>query len=695
MSLDPTTWGASEEQLSGLVEAGTRLRHITEHVRDVFWLEKPRHGGLLYVSPAYESVWGRTVESLFAEPITFLDAVVEEDRERVEAAQRTKDSETYDIEYRIRRPDGTIRWIHDRAFPIRDATGEVVRIAGIAQDVTETRLARAQLAASERRFRALFEHSTELITVVDRDRRRIFVSKAAKAVLGIAPDDPTELPLGGRVHPQDLPMLERAMERAIAAPGVPIPVEYRQRRANDSYGIFEGIITSLLDVKEVEAMVICARDVTDVRFVDPLTQLPNESCLLHHLDFVWGQPGEARGRYSTIAIDIDGFNAVTASLGEAEADRIIVALGRRLSEIIRHPSMLGRLYGDRFLAVLDGVDAVSGVLRVLRELRACLEAPFQSAAGPLTLTAGFGVFVSPPKDDSAAEILRSTEVALTGAKRHGAGKHEFFEESMRARARERLDTESALRQAIAAEELLVYYQPIFDLGSGHLAGFEALSRWERPGVGFVPPDVFIPVAEQSELIYSLDFAVLRRSAAQILDWRKRYPGLEGLYVSINLSARHFDREELVRDLDRILAEVGGPVDAICFEITESVLIEQPDRAAETIRTLRERGYRFALDDFGKGYSSISYLHRFAVHTLKIDREFISSLGQPEESPALVRAIIRMAHELGLKVVAEGVETKEQLAFLRDADCELAQGFGLARPMSASDAEALLSRNLIV
>lgn len=660
----------------------TGLRQID----DVFWLSTPDRRRVLYVSPGYESVWGRPPGSAFAGPASLRAAVHPEDRLHVEWGLRQRGG--HELEYRIVRPDGDVRWIRERSFAIPDARGEVQHLASFARDVTTERKILATIAASERRYRALFEHASDLISVFDRDRKRLYANRAARRVLGFDEEDVACRPLLDRVHPHDLPRMEKALSAALDRPGEPSRVEFRQRRDDGSYGIFEGMIVSLLDVAGVDAVVKCMRDVTATRFLDPLTGLPNESSLVHHLDLLTKTGGPAR--YSFVMVDLDRFSSIIASIGASDGDEVLIGVARRLEPLANHPSLIARLHGDRFGLILDGVTSPSEALAVVDRLRGRFDAPFPSRVGPLQVSASFGLLVAPSAAAGALDVIRSAEMALEAAKRAGRGRSEIFDESMRHRMLERLELESALRRAISSDELVVHYQPIFHLCTGRLAGFEALVRWEHPKAGLMPPDSFIPLAEETGLVRDLDLAVIRRAAEQLVKWRLRYPGLASLDMSVNLSARHFDGDGLVDQLDRILAETGVPPSALKLEITESILLSQPELAAKTMRALQERGMRFLLDDFGTGYSSLGYLHRFPFDGLKIDRSFVMSLGSNGESPALVRAIIGMARTLGMRVIAEGIESQAQVDFLREARCELGQGYAFARPMSAAAAEALLA-----
>ncbi len=695
MGLDPTLWSAPDPRLRSLDRADDLVRQITEYVRDVFWLKEPGSGRMLYVSPAYQNVWGRTVDSLYAAPASFLDSIHPDDRDEVIANLGSQLTGGYDVEYRVVRPDGTIRWVRDRAFPIADEDGIVGRVAGIAQDVTERRKAVEELQTRERWYRTVFEETSDLITVFDAAGQRRFVNPSVEKVLGYEPSDLVGTSVLVNVHPDDRSRVERLLTKVKEDPEATARAEYRLLRKDGTYGVFEGVAVAMREGGVVETIVVCARDVTSSRFIDPLTGLPNENLLTQHLELFARRSRGGLAGFSLVVLGLDRFRSITSLVGEPAADQLLVEVARRLRAQAPEASILARIHGDLFAAILQGVTGLDEVLAEVSRLEAGFGQPFASPMGPLPVTAGFGILVAPPAEAGAGEILRDALEALASAKRLGHGRQEVFDESMRRRAMERLDIENGLRRALQTDELLIHYQPIFDMRSGRLAGFEALARWDRPGAGLLPPASFIPVAEASDLICELDLWVFRRAARQIVSWRERFSRHSDLFVSVNLSGRHFQGGSLADRVKTILAETGAPPAAIRLEITEGVLMKHGSATSDAIELLREDGLRFALDDFGTGYSSLAALHRYRFETLKIDGSFVMSLGTPSERPELVRAIIGMAHTMGLGVVAEGVETAEQLAFLRRSHCEFGQGYGLGRPMDEAQVEALLRRDPIV
>lgn len=692
---DGTGWVGQGAGATGHDVDDAVLRQITEHVRDVFWLRDPADDTMLYVSPAYEHIWGRSVAELYEKPNSFLDAVHPGDKARVIASLPYQAIGGYDEEYRILRPDGELRWVRDRAFPICDEKGKALRIAGISQDITRRKQNQAELERRETWYRALFENTSDFISVFDADGKRLMASPSVTPLLGYQPDELGE-DVSSLVHPDDLARIDEVRAELKDRPGRSARTEYRLRRKDGSFGYFESVVVSLQDPDGRDVFIICARDVTERRLVDPLTGLPNQNLLNHHLRMLTADrhAGVSEGCVALILLGIDRFRTVNDTVGEAEADKILVEVGRRLMAETRSPCFVARLPGDRFAVVLerlmtreDGINAAGRLQRVFEE-------PFVSPAGVLVIGAGMGMIVDPPMDAAPGEVLRAAEEALAQAKREGAGRLVVYEESMRRRAQRRLDIEGALHQALASDEIIAYFQPIFDLQSGDLSSFEALARWDRPGVGLVMPGEFIPVAEETGIVRELDLAILRRACAAIVRWRSKFRGCDQMAISVNLSARHFDDGKLAPEIESILDAAGAPANAIHFEITESVVVSRPAHAAGVMYALGQKGLKFGLDDFGTGYASLASIHSFPFRTLKIDRSFVSSLDTPTSKPGVVQAIVGMARSLGLQTVAEGIETGAQLDAVKRIGADFGQGFHLGRPMDEASAERLLATRCV-
>ena len=437
---------------------------------------------------------------------------------------------------------------------------------------------------------------------------------------------------------------------------------------------------ALNDASALEAMRKAYADALHQSHHDTLTGLPNRALVLDRLDHALAGVQRHRGSVGVLFVDLDRFKAVNDTLGHSVGDEVLVRIGERLRAAMRPEDTVGRLSGDEFVVVCDGMDPVD-LLHVAGRVAAAIEAPLPLYGRETVITASIGI-ASVASGGRAEDVLRDADVAMYRAKERGRARIEVFDEAVRARILERMETEHMLRRALDRDELRVHYQPIFRVGSGALVSFEALVRWNHPERGQVTPDEFIPLAEDSGLIIPIGRWVLREACTQLSRWRAASPSMSAAQVSVNLSAKQFNNPDIVATVDEALAQACLPADALTLEITESVLMEEVEATAQTLRALKKLGVGLSIDDFGTGYSSLSYLKRFPVDVLKIDRSFVDGLGTDTDDHAIVSAVVSLAHALGLSVVAEGVETARQLHELRRLGCDSAQGYLLGRPESS-------------
>jgi predicted signal transduction protein with EAL and GGDEF domain len=367
-----------------------------------------------------------------------------------------------------------------------------------------------------------------------------------------------------------------------------------------------------------------------------------------------------------------------------------VAVGQRLTELLRSEDTVARLGGDEFTVLLEDVTSPTQATYVAERITETFKSPFALEGQELVVSASVGIALSTAGNQRPQEMLRDADVAMYRAKTTGKARYAVFEPSMNAGARTRLQLENDLRRAIARGEFRVCYQPKVVVESGRIAGVEVLVRWEHPTRGLLPPHEFIPVAEETGMIVSIGNWILGEACRQAYQWQEQYPNGPALLMNVNLSAQQFRQPNLLEEVARVLRETGLNPSNLEFEVTESVMLNDADSATETLRQLKGLGVRIALDDFGTGYSSLSYLRRFPVDTLKVDRSFVGRLGQEIEGTAIVQTVITLATTLGLEVVAEGVERVDQLAQLREMECDLAQGYYFARPIASESMPALLA-----
>jgi len=432
-----------------------------------------------------------------------------------------------------------------------------------------------------------------------------------------------------------------------------------------------------------------SRDIHHLAYHDPLTGLPNRQLLEDRLGHAIAVAERNQRQIAVLFADIDNFKVVNDTLGHKQGDRLLKNVAERIGAAVRSMDTLARWGGDEFVLVLETITSPGEAANVAEKLIEAVGAPVALNTTLIRIGVSIGISLYPQDGRDVTALIKNADMALFEAKGRGRNTFHFFDQAMNNRALRRLDIAVALRHAIAQDQLELHYQPKVQTRDGAIVGVEALVRWRRPGEGLIPPGDFIPQAEESDLIVALGEWVVRRACAQIRSWRDR--GLGDIAVAVNLSPRHFQRE---RDIERVIAlveEAGVPPSLIEIEVTETTVMRDPELAIALLWRLRDRGFGIAIDDFGCGYSSLSTLRRLPIRTLKIDRSFVSDIEQGRDGAEIVRAIIAMAHALGLGLVAEGVETESQFHFLREAQCGVVQGFYFSRPLPVEAFEQLLRK----
>ncbi len=494
------------------------------------------------------------------------------------------------------------------------------------------------------------------------------------------------------IHPDDRGLVQQEIDRALRDPG-PFRFEHRVIRPDGEVRTVDGRGRVIVGADgRVARMVGTTQDVTEQRAAerllehqalhDPLTGLPNRALFIDRLQHALTRARRPGSSLAVYFCDVDDFKDVNDSLGHDAGDELLVALPPRLREGLRAGDTVARFGGDEFVILCEDLASEAEAIRIAERIAEAFGLPFELDGRPHHLSVSVGVVFVKAGEASATEVLRDADAAMYRAKGGGKGRFELFDAQMRASLVARLQTEADLRRALEDEELRLHYQPVIDVSDGSFVGAEALVRWQHPERGLLAPAEFIAVAEDSGLIAPLGAWVLEEACRQALGWGG------GRFVSVNLSPRQLSHSDVPALLQRALAETGVDPALIELEITENVLMEQSAGALATLRRLKAMGVRLMLDDFGTGWSSLAYLKRFPLDGLKIDREFVDGLGSEPEDTAIVAAVLSMASALELDVIAEGVETEAQLAWLRERGCGLAQGFLLGRPMPADELVAL-------
>jgi diguanylate cyclase (GGDEF)-like protein/PAS domain S-box-containing protein len=444
-------------------------------------------------------------------------------------------------------------------------------------------------------------------------------------------------------------------------------------------------------------------DITQAKVSDPLTGLPNRLLFIDRLNRLIKYSKRRKNHsFAVVFMDLDGFKMINDSMGHLVGDQLLVGVAERLEKCLRATDTLARLRdtytvarlgGDEFTVLLDDLKDPNDAKIAADRLMKALKPPFLLAGKEVYTSVSIGIAQSNPVYEGPDEMLRDADTAMYHAKSLGKGRYEVFDAKMRASVMARLQLETDLRHALERREFRNFYQPIVNLGSGEIAGFEALLRWQHPTRGLLGPIEFIGVVEETGLIRELGWWNLSEACRQIGEWRAASPANANLIISVNLSAKQFLQPNLVADIANLLREIKLPPDALKLEITESTVMKDPSGAVEMLQQIKSLGVRLAIDDFGTGYSSLSYLHRFPLDTLKIDRSFISSMDDDGDGMEIARTILPMAKNLRLDVVAEGVETLEQFELLKKFNCAFGQGYYFSRPLPADGISTLLKGDL--
>jgi diguanylate cyclase (GGDEF)-like protein/PAS domain S-box-containing protein len=555
-----------------LVESQDNFEQLAQHIPDAFWITDARREKLVYISPAYERIWGRKAASIDTAWREWRDSIHSEDRERTLAAYRDMRDGNLDLEYRILRPDGTARWVHARGFPVIDADGTAYRVVGTIEDITERK---------------------------------------------------------------------ELQERLI-------------HQAN----------------------------------FDTLTQLPNRALCYDRLKQALGQAQRRIWNAGVLFLDLDRFKVVNDTLGHVFGDQLLQEVAKRLATCVRAGDTVGRLGGDEFVIVLPEIAHSHDAAVVAQKVLAELARPFGLGEHEVFVTASVGIATYPGDGTETDSLLKNADAAMFSAKDLGRNNYQFYTAAMNERALEKLVLESNLRRALERNEFLLHFQPKASLTSGEVTGCEALLRWKIPDTALVSPAQFIPLLEESGLIVPVGEWVIRSACEQIRAWLEA--GVKAVPIAVNLSAKQFQHQDICTVVERALRDSRVEARLLELEITESAAMHDAEDTIATLRKLKALGVSVSIDDFGTGYSSLAYLKRFPVDFLKLDQSFVTGLPTDPDDVSIARAVITLAHSLDLKVIAEGVETREQLAFLATNRCDEMQGYYFSRPLPAAECTQLLS-----
>ncbi len=575
---------------------------------------------------------------------------------------------------------------------------------------------RKESAKREELFRIVAENAADMIALVDVKGHRLYNSPAYERVLGYSKDELAKTSSFEQIHPEDRMKVLDASREAKSS-GVGQKMEYHIRHKDGTWRVLESTASTILDSHgEVEKLVIINRDITKRKqaeealehnsFHDSLTTLPNRRLFLDRLQRAFVRAARnADYRYAVLFVDVDGFKAFNDSMGTEAGDQILKEVGQRLGSCLRGDDtvarpqgklpiddMLSRMGGDEFTVLLEGIHDPSDAIRVAKRIQAAVSQPLTIAGREILVTVSAGIALSNTPHERPEDLLQDADTAMRRAKARGSSRCEVFDEAMQRRALGKLALESELQAAIDRDEFQLCYQPIVQMETRRVLGFEALLRWEHPEQGIVSPCKFIDVAENAGLIVAIGKQVLRKAGRQLSDWQSKYPALGSLTMTVNLSPQQLSNARLVSDLKAVLQETGVQ-SGMQLEIAEGVLTADPKFAADVLPQLKRLGLGISVGDFGSSVSSISWLRRLPLDELKIDRALMASTSTDALSRDVVALLVSLAHGLRARLVAEGIETTTQMNLLRKLGCEYGQGFLFAQPLDALSAEQLLKNQL--
>ncbi|PSN11194.1 GGDEF domain-containing response regulator [filamentous cyanobacterium CCP5] len=424
---------------------------------------------------------------------------------------------------------------------------------------------------------------------------------------------------------------------------------------------------------------------------DSLTDLPNRSLLSDRLEkSIQRAQQSPTYHFAVLFLDLDQFKVVNDSLGHLVGDQLLITVARKLQAIARPTDIVARLGGDEFVILVEHVPDIQAVVQIAKRILADFEGTITIEGHTFFMSTSIGIVWSTVDHTEVSDLLRDADIAMYRAKAKGRAKYEIFDAEMHTQAVKRLTLEHDLQLAIIQQEFIAYYQPVIDLNTRKLTGFEALIRWQHPLRGFISPDDFIPVAEETGLIVPISRWMLQAACEQMATWRQQFPHADDLKISINLSGSDLLQADLIDTIQQVLSQTQLPATALALEITESMLVQNIETTTDLLHQLRAMGFRISIDDFGTGYSSLSYLYNLPVDYLKIDRSFVSNMQPGNKNYKIVQAIVGLSDQLQIGAIAEGIETEQQLEWLKLLGCELGQGWLLSRPLNPAAATALLA-----
>lgn len=681
-----------KKMIKDIIKDERYYRLIVENVSDLI-LVIDRQGRLEYISPSLLSIVGYQPQEYIGITVEELFSQEEVIKLRYSNIQQNKN---VPIKFRIKNKSGRTILLEGKGVSISDEK-DAGRYVVLVQDITERDRAERKLFESEERYRKLVEFSPET-TLIHKDREIIYVNQAGLKLIGAHRSEQ----IIGRdvldfIYPEDLNHAIEKMKQV--KKGISEISEYRILKL-DGTVIFTDIMAFLTTFEGEEAVQVIIRDISKrkkaeeqvqlLAYYDSLTGLANRNLLYEHLNEAVTRNEKTGRTFAVMFLDLDRFKMINDTYGHSFGDLLLQKVSKRLTNSVGEEGKIFRYGGDEFIIVLE-TDKRSKVSETAEKIIYMLASPFEIKDRQMFISTSIGISVYPKDGENVEALIQNSDIAMYNAKENGKNNLQYYTSSLNLSHRWRMELEIGLRNAITNNELSLYYQPQLDLVTNQVIGLEALIRWKHPEYGFISPAEFIPLAEETGLIFSIGKWVLKTACTQCKRWIDL--GLPIYSVSVNVSPLQFREKNFVASVNQILEEFDLPARYLELEITESVT-SNVDQALSIMKEIKELGVNFAIDDFGTGYSSLNYLRHFPIHKLKIDKSFIDEINQHKDGEEIVKTIIELGNRLRFQVIAEGVENEQQMNFLKENNCYLAQGYYFSKPLPDKEIEVLLRKQIV-